>query len=313
MESVNIILNQLVLLGILLGIGFSFRKIKLFDEKNTHGIAKLVVNLLLPMLIFELVAESGVQPSAYLDMMMYAVGVALIYTFMYFLGTYLGKLLGLSGKRLDVFILFMMFGNTNFFGVPLILSLFNNPTASLNLSQQMIVDNLFLWSIGLNLCKRHLGISDLRSQIRAMANPTTIALVLGILSLTTGIHLSGQLQNAVLGLADSTKYLSMIYLGSLLAGLNVGPIIKEKSIYALIVVKMVLLPILFFMVFKLFFPIQSAQTVATMFALPGMVTVSILVAMHDSDATYAAGIVFITTLLCLVTLPLVTFVFTLLS
>ena len=48
---------------------------------------------------------------------------------------------------------------------------------------------------------------------------------------------------------------------------------------------------------------------ALLFGTPGMVLVSILAALYDSDKTYAAGVVFMTTVAALITLPLLVSIF----
>jgi len=72
---------------------------------------------------------------------------------------------------------------------------------------------------------------------------------------------------------------------------------------------MFLIPIIIYVCASFFLIDQSAITMALLFGTPGMVLVSILAALYDSDKAYAAGVVFMTTVVALITLPLLVSIF----
>lgn len=312
-ESVLIILNTLLLIAILMAIGFLSIKFKLIQTENLVGISKLIVNVLLPMTIFNMVVNNDAVLADYIQEMPYMVLMALAYALLFCLGYVIAGWLKLQGKRKDVFRMFMIFGNIGFFGIPLITGLYPGSLSFLHLTQHNVLDALILWTVGIMILTHHLKANSFTSTIKHMMNPTVIALILGLLFMIFGWKVPPMANGIVKGLADSLKYISLVYMGMLLSTIKIKPLLKEKSIYVLIFVKMFLFPLLLYVVASQFFIEQSAVTIALMFGLPGMILVSILVALYHSDKEYAAGVVFMTTIAALITLPLLVTIFSALA
>ena len=303
-QSVQIILNTLALVALLLAIGFLTLKAKLVKQDHLEGISKLIVNVLLPCTLFNLIVNGEAVLPDYLDAMPYLAIVALAYLLLYGLGHVLAKLLHLQGQRKDVFRMFMIFGNITYFGIPLITGLYPNALSILHLTQHNVLDAMILWSFGILILNPSLRSRSPLTIIKTILTPTMIALLAGLVFMGFGWHLPAMPNTIVKGLADSLKFISLVYMGMLLATINVKPVLRDKSIYVLIFVKMFLVPLLLYGLASLFFIDQSSVTLALMFGLPGMIMVSILVSLYHSDTEYAAGIVFMTTIAALITLPL---------
>jgi len=312
-ESVLIILNTLLLIALLMAIGILSIKSKLIQAEHLVGISKLIVNVLLPMTIFNMVVNSDAVLSDYIQGMPYMALMGLSYAFLFGLGYVLSGWLKLQGKRKDVFRMFMIFGNIGFFGIPLITGLYPGSLSYLHLTQHNVLDAIILWTVGIMILTHHLRATSFTSTIKHMMNPTVMALILGLIFMVFGWKLPSMANGIVKGLADSLKFISLVYMGMLLSTIKVKPLLRDKSIYLLIFVKMFLFPLLLYVVASQFFIAQSAITMALMFGLPGMILVSILVALYHSDKEYAAGIVFMTTIAALITLPLLVTIFSVLG
>lgn len=302
--SVQIILNTLSLVALLLAIGFLTLKAKLIRKDHLEGISKLIVNVLLPCTLFNLIVNSEAVLTDYLNAMPYLAMVGLAYLFLYGLGKVLANLLKLQGPRNDVFRMFMIFGNITYFGIPLITGLYPNALSILHLTQHNVLDAMILWSFGILILNPAMKSRSPLTIIKSILTPTMIALLSGLVFMSLGWKLPDMPNGIVKGLADSLKFISLVYMGMLLATISVKPLLKDKSIYVLIFVKMILIPLLLYGLASLFFIEQSSVTLALMFGLPGMIMVSILVSLYHSDTDYAAGIVFMTTIAALITLPL---------
>ena len=310
--SVQIILTTELMVALLMAIGFLALKTGLIPKDQLTGISKLIVNVLLPMTIFNMVANSETVLADYLKAMPYLGMVALVYAFLFGLGWVVSNLLHLKGQRKDVFRMFMVYGNIAYFGIPLITGLYPNALSAMHLTQHNVLDALVLWTVGILILTHHTEKRSVLTIIKSMMNPTMIALIIGLVFMSFGWKLPALGNGIVKGMADSLKSISLLYMGMLLATIQPKNLLKEKSIYVLILVKMILVPLVLYGIASFFFIDQSAVTISLMFGLPGMILVSILVALYQSDKDYAAGIVFMTTIASLITLPLLVSIFSML-
>jgi predicted permease len=308
-SSVQIVLNTLTLVALLMLIGYASLKSKLIQADHLAGISKFIVIILLPMAIFNMIVNGEAKLSDYLSSLPYLGMVCVVYGVLYLLGLGLSRFLKLSGKRKDVFRMFMIFGNIGFFGIPLITGIYPGSLSYLHLTQHNIIDALVIWTVGIMILTHHLNKRSFTATIKNLVNPTIGALVLGLILLVLGYKLPALPNQVVKGLSEALKSISLVYMGMLLATIDVRPLLKEKSIYILILVKMFIIPLLIYIVASFFLIDQSAVTMALIFGTPGMVLVSILTALYDSDKAYAAGVVFLTTIASLVTLPLLVSIF----
>jgi predicted permease len=308
-SSVQIVLNTLTLVALLMVIGYVSVKSDLIQQDHLPGISKFIVIILLPMAILNMIINGEAQAIDYMKAMPYLGMVCLVYLGLYLLGKGLASLLKLSGKRKDVFRMFMIFGNIGFFGIPLITGIYPGSLSYLHLTQHNIIDALVMWTLGVMILTHHLNKRSFSATVKHMINPTIGALLLGLILMGFGIKMPTLPNLVIKGLAEALKTISLVYMGMLLASIDVRPLLKEKSIYVLIGVKMFLIPIIIYVCASFFLIDQSAVTMALLFGTPGMVLVSILAALYDSDKAYAAGVVFMTTVAALITLPLLVSIF----
>ncbi len=306
--SVQIVLSTLTLVALLMVLGYLSIKSKLILVEHLPGISKLIVIILLPMAIFNMIVN-GSNLSDYISALPYLSMIIIVYAFLYGFGYWFSGVIKLEGHRRNVFRMFMIFGNIGFFGIPLITGLYPGSLSFLHLTQHNVVDALILWTLGIMILTHHLQARSFKESLKQIANPTVVALMLGLIFLGMGWKLPDLTNRIVIGCAESLKFISLIYMGMLLATIDIKPLLKDKSIYILILIKMVIIPIFVYVIASQFLMDQSAVTMALLFGVPGMVVVSILAALYQSDKEYAAGVVFMTTVAALITLPLLVTIF----
>lgn len=312
-DSVSIILNSLTLVACLMAIGFLSLKAKLIEPKHLPGLSKLIVNVLLPCTMFSLIVNSEARLSDYIQASPYLLGLAVVYVSLFGIGWVLADRLHLQGKKKAVFRMFMVFGNITYFGIPLITGLYSDGLSVLHLTQQNIMDFLILWSVGILILNPVLKARSIREIVQSLMTPSMIAILLGLVMMSLDWHLPTIAGSVIQGLASSLKSISLVYMGMLLGTISIKPYLKDKSLYVIILVKMILVPLMIYAIASQVFIEESAMIMAVMFALPGMITVSILATNFDCEPEYAAAAVFMTTVASLVTLPLVVSVISLLK
>lgn len=304
-EQIDIIINQIIVFSILMAIGFVSAKSNVFTKDALNALSKVIVKVILPALIFSIVADSGLTPKDFLVSGGFTLGIVLCFVLLIITGLVMSKLCKLEGKTSNVFIALATFGNMGFMGIPLIQEIFKEPVAQVCITIYTIIDMALLWTFGVYLCSRHRQNSNSLSAVKNMINPTTAALFIGLIIMIFKIPVPDLLMNTVKGLGGTTKYLTLMYLGGTLAYVSAGNTIRKPSIFILTLVKMLMMPVLIYYILGFFLP-QIPRTILTIIVgLPSMTTIAMVATAYQSDDEYAAEIIFVTTLASLFTIPII--------
>ena len=166
-----------------------------------------------------------------------------------------------------------------------------------------------MWTFGIMMFNKNAGRKEL---IRHLVNPNTISFGLGILAMSIGFKLPYVFDKALSGLGHTTIFLSMLYIGSILAGSSLKELVRYKYAYVLSLNKMVVVPFLFILLIQLINRIlgislsEEAKTVLIMqAATPCMATIVVLAKQFNSDTQQATNNMFTTTIISIFSLPFV--------
>ena len=303
--QLDIVLNQIVIFAILMAIGFIAVKAKALTKDALNALSRLIVLIILPALIFSIMAGSGVRISDFLNNGAFAIGVALCYTLLIISGIVMSRLLKLEGKTANIYMSLATFGNMGFMGIPLLLGIFSDPVVQVCIAVYTVIDMALLWTYGVYLCSRHQDSSNPLSTIKNMINPTTVALLIGFIIMAVRLPVPGLLMSTITGIGNTSKYLTLIYIGGVLAYVSLAKVSTKSNILILTAVKMLALPVIVFILLGFFLPLEQRTILTLIVGLPGMTTVAMIASNYQSDVEYATEIIFVTTLASLVTIPLV--------
>jgi predicted permease len=112
------------------------------------------------------------------------------------------------------------------------------------------------------------------------------------------------MNEAIANIGNTVSPISMIVVGAILADVNIKTIF-EKSVFYIAGVRLLLLPLLtigIISVFNLDPTISGVALVLT--AMPVGTTTALLAAKYNADVDFASKCVFVTTMLSLITVPL---------
>ena len=296
-QQFYIVVNQVLVFAILMLIGFVMAKAGVLGSDVLNGLSRLIIKLLLPCLIFHLIIGNGITISYILANRNFALALLLMYTLLCLLGYAMGGASGLRRSGQDVFAVATMFCNIGFMGLPLI---------------DMTLDQILLWSVGVFLCTRNAKRKG-GSMLRNLLNPSLVGIAIALVLLYFGITLPDPVVTTIKGLGDCSRYLALLYLGALLATMPVLSMLMKPHVYVLIVLKMTIVPVIAYFVTGLFFDHTVSLLLATILSLPPMVAITMMARTYGGDERVAAETVFVSTIACLGTSPLVQFLIDLLS
>lgn len=306
MEQFFIVLNQIGIFLILIIFGILAVKFGILDEHSLGSVSKLVMRMALPAYIFINTAEGATRQGLAESLMVIPLAIAL-YLMLFLLSLLLEKVFHLKGNRGHVFRAIVMFGNVGFMGIPLVVELYPD-TALLYISLFTILDQGLFWTYGVSLTK---PVSEQKEKIslknlKNLLSPALVAIIGATVLVLLNIHLPKLLTTTLSKLGTASMPLSLLYIGGMLSMTDVRKVHRCGELYAEIGLKMLVLPIVFFLVMKLCqVPTDMAGTMTFLTGLPAINMVAMLSKNNGSDGDYAVCAVMMTTLACLVTLPLV--------
>lgn len=195
------------------------------------------------------------------------------------------------------------FGNTGFMGIPLLEALLPDyPEAVAFASAFFIAMNLMMWTVGSAIITRDRKYVSLKKTI---LNPTAIAFIASMILYFGRIEIRGTLNTFVSMLSKMTTVLCMLILGMRLATMPVRPIFTSGLQYAAIGLKLFVFPLIALAVCSLL-PVERdfVRSIYILCCVPvGSLVLSFAELLGEGQDT-AANVVLLSTLLSIVTMPL---------
>lgn len=301
------IYNQLFLMLLLVLTGVLIIKLKIIDENKT--LAKIVLDVTFPMLLFTIFYKtdfSGNQiRELYQVLFLSFVSIVFLFAVSYFMSTSLRKWV----QSRTIFVMHTMFGNIVFIGFPILNVVFPGGKGIMLGSCFQFVSDIILWTFGILLLKKQKTLKW--NDLKHLLNINIIAIFLGIV--LSQIHL--QIPEVVINFSKEvghmTLYLSLIYIGTVIGLKNNILLYINSSSLIYTFSKCLLIPFLFLLLIfgvNHFYNLHIISSVITVvyiqISMPAMVTVVLLAEKYNSDVEAATANAFVSTLFCLLSIPL---------
>lgn len=306
MAYFSIVLSQIIGFVIYILIGITAVRTHVLTSRSLGVFSQFITKVTMPILLFVMTLNGATRQQFISALPVLAVSV-LLYFLLYLLCRLLARLFGLKGNENHVYRACAMFGNIGFMGIPIIAAIFPKQ-GMLYIALFTVVDQLLLWTLGVNLTApvdKENAMSP-ASRLRKMVNPATIAIVLAVIGLCIGLHLPEPINAALTKAGLLTPPMALIYLGGLFCYIDIPQYIRKKEIYGTVAVKMCLFPLVFYEICQfLQVPHDITLTMSILPTLPSMAVIVMLAQNQRSAGNYAAGMLLVTTLCSIVTIPLV--------
>ena len=305
--ATGIILNQLLIFGLLMIVGVVASKRKILNDTSKDFLARIIIDITLPFLIFSTFANLQFDIKLFKNGL-FVFSLAFVnLAFLHLVGFFSSRAQRLGKPQALVHTLHSMFGNIVFLGFPLFDALFPGGIGVFFAAVYQLASNSTMFTYGIY----RLSSGTKKSGWRVLLNGNTAAIALGSIVLISGVHLPKFAIDGLTGLGKCTSPLSMVYIGALLAGMNIRSGFKTISVYILTLNKLVLVPIILgfsyvFLIKVLHLDIaREAFFVLVMQAgMPCQTIVVVLTRRYNGDYHLAANNLFVSTLFSIITLPL---------
>jgi len=281
-------------------------------------ISKIILNLTLPLLIIISISSQDFHNLPLLDLLLiFFIGITVI-ILLFITNWMISKLFHFPLQKQLLHAFLGSFGNVIFLAYPFILSLFGQQGLFYAILFSLAND-LLLWTCGIwvfNLSTqpkfqiRFVDLVNLKWNSRNIINPNTISFIVGMLMLGLGFRFPSIIYTPLEKLGATTTPLSMLFIGSVLANVNLQQSLKKKSIWTICFVKMILFPVLLILFFRiirsLIYPLNAIliSVIILQVSMPTQILLSVLADKYKGDTEYAAQTIFITTMASVFILPI---------
>lgn len=281
--------------------GYGAKRVGALKAADSSVVTSLVINLTMPAFIFvnthnkPLVAAMVKAPALGFAVQMVVLGLAYM----------AARAMRLNRRTTGALMLVAAFGNTGFLGYPVVAAAFPG-------DEQAILTAVLFDSFAMALALNTVGVAvaasfagsefEWRSLLEFLRTPlfpaTVVALIL------KDVYIPGVIMTTLDYLAAGTVPLAMISIG---LNLSTGSLKQHPgAVGAAVALKMIALPLLM----TVFLPLVGVtgnvrQVVILESAMPSAVFAGVVAARYGSNGAFAAGAVFLTTLLSVAWIPVV--------
>ena len=288
----QIIVNSVLTLFLLIFLGCFLGKKKIVSTDYASGLSNFIVKVTMPELL-----HRGVEILLF-SLVFYAVSMVI--------GFAAVRIFSVPAKERGVWLFVSSFSNNGFMGLPLALSLYGNEGVFLMSIMNMIA-NLLIFSAGVKMLTDGYSITEKLSLKKMLLTNINIAVVLGLIFYINQWTLPKVLADSLSYLGSITSGLSMIVVGLSMAKLNFREMFAGGRNYILTAIRLVLLPLITLAVIRTAgrsLDPMIAGTLLLSAGLPSPSAASIITEQYHTNTDLGAKMIFLTTLFCLVTIPL---------
>ncbi|MDR1913503.1 MAG: AEC family transporter [Clostridiales bacterium] len=298
--------SSLISLFICMAAGYLCRKVNILNRGVTGSLSSFLILITQPCTIF-----MSLQRPFSIELLFECFIVFCIAVAAHFIGWLIGFALAKALKlEKDVAVIWqfvLIFSNIAYMGIPIINAIYGSDGLIFN-AMFITAFNLFAFTIGIKLFESNknpdTNVFNWRTFVK---NPPLIAIFLGLIFFITSLSFPAPIQNGFKLLSDMTTPLSLVIVGSTLAMNDITKIFNDKKLYILMFFRLIFLPMIVLICAKPFIhnPVMLGTSVITV-GMPSAALVAIFAERYEGNSDYASKAVFVSTVLCLVTTPILT-------
>ncbi len=307
MDSALVIAYQSAIMFILLFVGWALYKKDFLSADSTKQLSSIAINIICPIVIFNSY-QTDFDPSLLSGLFM-AAGLAVVSQLALILFSYV--VVRKTHRNAEIERFAISYSNCAFLGIPLVQATFGSEGV-FYLTGYITVFNLFMWTQGVMLMKggeRKAPAETAKAVLKVLVSPAIVAIALGLICFFTGLRLPAVLQEPLNYLGALNTPLAMLVSGATIAKAGLRGVFGTPRIYFVQSFKLIIVPAV----------LAAAFVPLTLLGVDKLIIDTILIAAaaptaaatimfsytHGRDAEYASNHFALSTIVSIVTMPLV--------
>lgn len=303
MNYFALILPKLVSFLILLSVGYFVAWRGILRREGMTSIAALLIRVVLPCLSADLLIEQGIDVASLADYAVPVLWMLAAYAVMTAVGAAGARLAGLKGLLKNVHIGCSIGGNYAFVVLPLAMALFTAQEQSI-IPIGSAVDTTVAWTLGLGIFTRGRERESLRGRIKRFFTPVLLSIILALTLNTLKLRLPECVLTPVRYIGQVSYSLGFIYVGASLYYMPKRLRGYVRPLALLAAGRLVIAPLAVYLISRRFVPEYLSIFLMLVAGAPVMSTSCTICRQYALDEEYAAAAVFVTTLGCMASIPL---------
>lgn len=299
-------LQNVSVLFLLILIGYIVGRLGIVSEGGQRELTALILNVTMPATII-----LSMQVPFTMEKLNQAIWLSLImigcYLFMVLFSSLAVRLFPkLSVGRKDILQAGMILSNTSFMGYPIVLALLGEGALFYAVICGSFIFEIFAWTYGTFLIGRNAGGGGV-SLKRAVLNPGVLSIGVGVILFLTGLTIPEPINSTMELLSKATSPMAMMMVGMILSRTKLSEALGDRNIYIASGFKLLVHPLLILFALRaLGFSDVFITVPIILLSMPTAAYVAMFSASLDNDEAYAGQLVFVSSLLSLITIPIVT-------
>ena len=301
-----LLMNQIIQLFIMIFMGFIIVKAKLLKAEDSKILSVIVLYLIIPCVIINAFQVNYTKDTVQGLLITLAASV-LTQIILLIVISVSGKFLHLN----EVEIASIYYSNSGNLIVPIVTFILGKEWVLYG-CVFMSVQLVFIWTH----CKKIISRESTYDWRKIVLNINMISIAIGIILFLTRIHLPAIINNTLSAVGSMIGPASMIVTGMLFAGMDFKQIFANKRVYFVSFLRLIIVPVIALFLIKCSqlstFSSNGNKLMLIVFLAiitPSASTVTQMCQVYGNDSQYASAINVVTTLLAIITMPLMVMLF----
>lgn len=296
MDSVRILVGQLIIMFLYMLVGWLLRKANLITESTSKALSNLLLYVILPCVILKsyLQADKALWPE-----LLVAIGLGALTLLIAI------AIAHLMFRKDPIANFGAAFSNAGFMEIPLISALLGQ-TAVFYISGMVALLNILQWTYGQALLSKS---REECSPRMILKNPLVVSFLLELIIFLTPISLPTKIITIVDAFAACNAPVAMVILGVLLGNVSLRELCGDLNTWLVSGVRLLVIPVVTALIFSLFKSVSVEMKTALLIAAADPIGSNLAeyVQKNNGDSSRAVGMICLSTILSAVTMPLIMF------
>lgn len=301
-----LLMNQIIQLFIMIFMGFIIVKAKLLKAEDSKILSVIILYLIIPCVIIN-AFQVDYTPQTVKGLLIALAGSVMTQVILLIVVSILGRVFHLN----EVEVASIYYSNSGNLIVPIVTFILGKEWVLYG-CVFMSVQLVFIWTH----CKKIISRESTYDWRKIVLNINMISIAIGIVLFLTRIHLPAIINNTLSAVGSMIGPASMIVTGMLFAGMDFKQIFANKRVYFVSFFRLIIVPVIALFLIKCSqlstFSSNGNKLMMIVFLAiitPSASTVTQMCQVYGNDSQYASAINVVTTLLAIVTMPLMVMLF----
>lgn len=299
--DIMVIINQIVQLFLVIGLGFFLRRHGSIDDVFYDRLSKFVLNVTMPLMIVGSVLKSGTAVS--LDTASVVCSCAILIVLLPAAAWVLTMMLPVKKEKRGLYIFMIMYPNVGFMGFPLMKSIFGDSSV-LGTAVINMCFNVSLFTLG-RMVMSGGKMKKGSFRISILLSPGIVASLVAVVCYLMKLPCPAVVTDSINLVGSMTTPLAMLLIGVILAKIPVKDILGDMRVWLFSVLIQLLIPAALYPVMKLTIADELIRGITLIIAAMPVANSAVLFASeYQKDDVFAAKTIFVSTVISIVTIPL---------